>query len=347
MPHNLSRQGHGQHYMMQPSSFSKNFFSTAEVYDDENDWEEDTASLAFVSEDAQGKNTSKRAKIRLYRMLLRQCETLVDPSKDDTEHIMLQPMVVSTPSRYVKTGPPVVTKPMDIYKLFYALMEHENKLLGTNNEKQNDYTYESPTYGKNPQERQKIDASIDDWFFEVSGGIIPSFPNDDNDDNYRSLLTKSCWTTKKQLQKVLKYAFKTHYTRVDSYTLLQLAIRATKILREQQSMWEKSTVATTDGVRVIATSRYVFIGSHSFFWFGSKHALTNFPLYSWITVHSDHSAMLGKPRSAMSRPKQFMIFIDFRIGFESKTCHPITFSFWDDMRRFKNWKIVARKRNTL
>lgn len=265
MPHNLSRQGHGQHYMMQPSSFSKNFFSTAEVYDDENDWEEDTASLAFVSEDAQGKNTSKRAKIRLYRMLLRQCETLVDPSKDDTEHIMLQPMVVSTPSRYVKTGPPVVTKPMDIYKLFYALMEHENKLLGTNNEKQNDYTYESPTYGKNPQERQKIDASIDDWFFEVSGGIIPSFPNDDNDDNYRSLLTKSCWTTKKQLQKVLKYAFKTHYTRVDSYTLLQLAIRATKILREQQSMWEKSTVATTDGVRVIATSRYVFIGSHSFF----------------------------------------------------------------------------------
>ena len=74
---------------------------------------------------------SNSLSIRLYRMLLRQCQSLVKDStineKLDSKHIMLQPNVIKEQHDgiYLKTAPPVVTKSLDLFRLFYVMHEHD------------------------------------------------------------------------------------------------------------------------------------------------------------------------------------------------------------------------------
>jgi len=214
---------------------------------------------------------SRLLTIRFYRMLLRQCQSLaatsnkseITSSKQDTsESIMLQPRVVTTSnSLYFRTSPPVVTRPFDLFRLFYILVERESAKatagtsvsLPPSHPQATKRSYSSASYAAPSTSTPPPDVSIDDWFFEVTGGHMPVFRNQNVDDEMRNLLVNTCWTRPNELQSVVRDAFKTEYKRIDTPELHKWTLRAIQILQDQQDLWTRSSVAVTDRIRTIAT----------------------------------------------------------------------------------------------
>lgn len=246
------------------TTFARPFGSTTHSLPARND-----SSILESSSQIMERNPNSLS-IRLYRMLLRQCQSLVEDSKIneklDSKHIMLQPNVIKEQHDgiYLKTAPPVVTKSLDLFRLFYVMHEHDKMQKKGNDEKEllsnhskHQHYYERRHYSSvvNQNTGKQSDISIDDWFFEVTGGLIPLFHNED-DVVLRKLLKQSCWTNQDQLKKAIRMAFQTKYHRVKNQDLHKWTIRALQLLQEQQELWKHTSVSSTnDPIRVVATSR--------------------------------------------------------------------------------------------
>jgi hypothetical protein len=175
-----------------------------------------------MSSDMQDKN--RLATIRLYRILQRTCKSFAVDSKEDP--ILLQPELKSPDwGQHSIFTPPSPTIIEELYRLFYVY----------NDDSEDDAAF--------------APSSIDDWYYEIVGKI--------SDEDLPPVTTMSCWTTTEQLQQAVRAAFRLSYN-LDSPTLNKWAIRAIHLLQEQRTMWSHSSVATTEQVRVTATSRYVF-----------------------------------------------------------------------------------------
>ena len=95
-------------------------------------------------------------------------------------------------------------------------------------------------------------SSIDDWYYNVVGKT--------SDEDLPPMTTKTCWTTPLQLQQAIRAVFRLQYD-LDALELQKWTIGAIQILQEQRTLWSHSSVATTQGVRVTATSRCIGVSS--------------------------------------------------------------------------------------
>ena len=126
--------------------------------------------------------------------------------------------------------------------------------------------------------------TIDDWYYEVVGKS--------NETELPPMTSMTCWTSIRQLQEALRIAFRVPYNldRGNESSLHTWAIRAVQFLQEQQLMWSNSSVATTEGVRVTATSRYDSSET------GLKHGLgslnSRYRLSHIAAMYLDASALL-------------------------------------------------------
>lgn len=181
--------------------------------------------------------------IRLYRVLQRTCKSFPVESKQDP--ILLQQELKAPDwGHHSIFTPPSPTMVEELYRLFYV--------------------YNDPT-----DDAAFAPTSIDDWYFNVVGKV--------SDEDMPPMTTFTCWTSPEQLRYAIRAAFRLNYD-LDAPILHKWAIRAIQILQEQRTMWTSSSVATAEGIRVTATSRYVVRqGFRSFgstlvlFWF--RHSL--------------------------------------------------------------------------
>lgn len=171
------------------------------------------------------------ATIRLYRILQRTCRSF--PAKDTNEPILLQrPLQPNEWGRHVVFQPPTPTIAEEVLRLFYVTTDEVD---------------EPPTSSPS-----NSDVSIDEWYHQVVGHHQAK--------DLPPLTSLTCWTSIHQLQEAVRLAFRLPYQVNETICQTSLhywAIRAIQMLKEQQIMWKNSSVATTDGVRVTATSRYV------------------------------------------------------------------------------------------
>lgn len=167
------------------------------------------------------------ATIRLYRILQRTSRSF--PVENGAAPILLQPVLKANDwGRHVIFKPPSPTTIQEIFRLFYVMTDEAD-----------DSTISEP-------------SSIDDWYYEIIGKT--------DETELPPMTTMTCWTSIPQLQEAIRTAFRVSYNKdlTSPVNLRSWAIRAVQLLQEQQLMWSNSSCATTEGVRVTATSRYDF-----------------------------------------------------------------------------------------
>jgi hypothetical protein len=167
--------------------------------------------------------------IRLYRILHRACRSF--PAQDTAANapaLLLQPTLNPFDwGRHVVFKPPSSTMVEELFRFFYVL----------NDEADNGANVGGP-------------SSIDDWYCNVVG-------RNDIEAQLPPMTSMTCWTSTGQIQEAIRKAFRTSFDD-DNNKLSDLhfwAIRAVQLLHEQQVLWRNSSVATTNGVRVTATSQ--------------------------------------------------------------------------------------------
>jgi hypothetical protein len=184
--------------------------------------------LATSAAGAFDKETQERYRIttiRLYRILQRTCRSFAVESK--VEPILLQPILEATDwGRHSIFTPPSPTMMEELYRLFYVW---------------NDEAEDTAAFAP---------SSIDDWYYDVVG------KTGEGEEGLPPVKSMTCWTSTEQIQQAVRAAFRMNYD-LDPPSLHTLAIFAIQLLQEQQLLWSHSSVATTEGVRVTATSRYV------------------------------------------------------------------------------------------
>ena len=184
----------------------------------------DTRGFATLSQGAPttAQERYNLATIRLYRILQRACRSF--PVEDENEPILIQPALEARDwGKHLIYKPPSPTMVEELFRLFYVMTdESEHSPVG--------------------------ESSIDDWFDQVVDKTTELPP----------MTAMTCWTSPKQLQVAIKKAFRaTSRSGFESSSNPHSwAIRAVQLLQEQQLMWKNSSLATTEGVRVTATSRY-------------------------------------------------------------------------------------------
>lgn len=163
--------------------------------------------------------------IRLYRILQRACRAL--PVKDENDPILIQPELEARDwGKHLIYKPPSPTMVEELFRLFYVMNDDADHA----------------TMSDSP--------SIDDWYYQVL--------DKKTELTLPPMTAMSCWTSAGQLQQAIRTAFRVTSTSDQKNTanLHTWAIRAVQLLQEQQLMWNTSSVATTRGIRVTATSRY-------------------------------------------------------------------------------------------
>ena len=203
----------------------------------------DFASTSHVPANNKGRVTT----IRLYRVLQRQCRSLVNPkfasSKENGHSILLQPDLEPGGLPSIQTVDSAPCSMSDLYQLFYL------------------WNDASDTQQSIPDHRS---ATMEDWYYEVVRNLQPTESTRDatsqNDEPFVSSLTSpSCWTTMSTIRQAIRKAFQCPYTTLaDIPSLHKWAIKAIQTLQQQERLWNHSSVQTTEGIRVVATSRYVF-----------------------------------------------------------------------------------------
>ena len=173
------------------------------------------------------------ATIRLYRILQRVCRSF--PVENENEPILIQPALEARDwGKHLVYKPPSPTMVEELFRLFYVMTDDsENALVGES-------------------------SSIDDWFEQVMDKATAA--------DLPPMTAMTCWTSSKQLQLAIKKAFRaTSRDGLDNTSNPHTwAIRAVQLLQEQQLMWKNSSLATTEGIRVTATSRYDLEASYCY-----------------------------------------------------------------------------------
>ena len=172
------------------------------------------------------------ATIRLYRILQRASRSFpTQNTATDPPIVLLQPPLKANDwGRHMIFKPPSSTMVEELFRLFYVL---------------NDSGDDGVEVGDA--------SSIDDWYYNVVG-------RNDTEAELPPMTSMTCWTSTGQIQEAIRTAFRASVdAKHDKLSGLHFwAIRAVQFMHEQQGLWKNSSVATTKGVRVTATSRYGF-----------------------------------------------------------------------------------------
>ena len=181
---------------------------------------------------ASSSSTEKQrlATLRLYRILQRASRSFpTQNTATDPPLVLLQPPLKANDwGRHMIFKPPSSTMVEELFRLFYVMNDSGN------------------------DSSEMVDASsIDDWYYNVVG-------RNDTEAELPPMTSMTCWTTTGQIQEAIRTAFRASLdAKHDKLSGLHFwAIRAVQFMHEQQILWKNSSVATTKGVRVTATSRY-------------------------------------------------------------------------------------------
>ena len=248
---------------------------------------------------ASSSSTEKQrlATLRLYRILQRASRSFpTQNTATDPPLVLLQPPLKANDwGRHMIFKPPSSTMVEELFRLFYVMNDSGN------------------------DSSEMVDASsIDDWYYNVVG-------RNDTEAELPPMTSMTCWTTTDQIQEAIRTAFRASVdAKHDKLSGLHFwAIRAVQFMHEQQILWKNSSVATTKGVRVTATSRYgmdcectswkLFVTSH---W---KVRYSHSPFFlsrQMHRFHFSHSCFFGAADSDVPLRKE----ISFRISHSGREC---------------------------
>jgi uncharacterized protein affecting Mg2+/Co2+ transport len=227
--------------------------------------------------------------LRLYRILQRTCTEFETKAPGNDSIILQPPLEAPDWGRHVMYTSPAPAQIEDLFRLFYTCSDtvDERDLRDDSSDHEGgDNTVATPTARTALSASATVSSEpsatynpspIDYWYYElVSKSKEEKVNHEDvddggNDDSFRSLPFRkfmSCWTSQKQIQEAVRTAFRTlrykslsdqdQSSLLTSTDLHKWAIKAIQSLREQQTLWTHSSVATTDGVvRVVATSSFI------------------------------------------------------------------------------------------
>ena len=200
-------------------------------------------------------STASMTSIRLYRILLRQLQSL--PAMDHSS-LLLQPPL--NPRDYGRA------RIVNLYP--NSSSAHNMEEDDNNNNKQSLLHLFSrwQTLDNKGNDDPKSERILQSWYRTVTGDDdwIPTSPEDDDDDDVEDVEEEpslSVWTTHRQLHEVIRFAFDSSKQLNDPELLVgyqRLAIVAIRSLQDQEFLHYRTSVSTNDqhGVRVVATSRY-------------------------------------------------------------------------------------------
>jgi hypothetical protein len=202
------------------------------------------------SHDADDK--ARLTTLRLYRILQRQCMALSqnnnNNSDDDVEAVLMQPQLRAPDwGRHSKFMIPTTTSLSDLYGLFYSIFEDDDD---DDKEDTGNRNIVNPFYSSSSL---SFRGSIHHWYNDICVVHPPPEPTG-------IPLVATCWTNVPQLRHAIREAFRTKYsTTMDPRHLRKWAIHANQLLQQQEELWKHSSVATSENIRIVATSRYVFV----------------------------------------------------------------------------------------
>lgn len=186
--------------------------------------------------------------IRLYRLMLRSCRLLEDPKSGKATEVLLQTnLSASDWGRHSIFTPPASGDVVnDVYRLFYLW----------NEELDDDEEYDRLTYL----------PTLEDWYYQVQK--VSQDPGERGEGEVQSTRIRfpfitSGWTTPEQVAMAIQHAFRCDYSKqllVDDSTIAKFhawCIQAIRDIQQQALLWKHSSVCVTNGVKVVATSRYV------------------------------------------------------------------------------------------
>ena len=229
--------------------------------------------------DSEKEDRIRLTTLRLYRLLQRQISEF-DRKAPGNDSVLLQPMLEATDwGRHFIFKPSTPTQLEELFRLFYVWNDSAGERgLGvfsngsTSTNMDDDSATPSSDTTTSAYSSYKP-SSIDDWYYELvskPSGRVDDEKNDGNEDDESSsslppMTSMTCWTTQQQIRDAVRKAFRSlNYDGNPTIALLtaadlhKWAIRAIQIIREQQTLWKHSSVATTDGVvRIVATSRCI------------------------------------------------------------------------------------------
>jgi uncharacterized protein affecting Mg2+/Co2+ transport len=215
--------------------------------------------------------------LRLYRLLQRQI-TEFDNKAPGNDSVLLQPILEAPDwGRHVIFKPSSPTQTEELFRLFYvwndSAGEHGIGVISSKNMNEDSTATPSSISTNTGRASTSIyssdsytPSSIDHWYHELV--MKPSGDTNEDDDTSTALppmTSMTCWTSQKQIRDAVRTAFRSlNYDGNPTISLLtatdlhKWAILAIQNLREQQTLWKHSSVATTDGVvRIVATSRCI------------------------------------------------------------------------------------------
>jgi hypothetical protein len=212
---------------------------------------------SFSSSPSHSHTTQDKARLttlRLYRILQRQCMALSQNNiSDDHEAVLIQPQLrASDWGRHSKFMTPTTTSLSDLYHLFYSVYEddEDDDDDDVSNKDKGERNVVDPFYSSSSL---SVRGSIHHWYNDICVGYPSPEPNG-------IPLVATCWTSVPQLRHAIREAFRTKYsTTMDPRHLRKWAIHANQLLQEQEELWKHSSVTTTENIRIVATSRYVFV----------------------------------------------------------------------------------------
>jgi hypothetical protein len=233
--------------------------------------------------------------LRLYRILQRTCKEFDNDKLQPGGEILLQPNLEAPDwGRHATYTPPKPTQTEELYRLFYVWNDSvdEQAVFRSSN---HDYYYDdsatpsskttATTSNYDNNTAPYMPSSIDDWYYELvskrkqqqadTEGEDASSSSSSSSSSLPPMTSMTCWASQSQLQEAVRTAFRTlqyddsnrshkNYDEDQSSTSLlrssdlhKWAIRAIQILQEQQTLWRHSSVATTNGIKITATSRCI------------------------------------------------------------------------------------------
>lgn len=155
------------------------------------------------------------AVVRLYRVLHKSCRSLTGTRMEENR-ILVQPLLQASDwGRYTLFEPTLSTDVSILLRFFYVLNDTED------------------------------DLAIDNWY----AGVVGIQQNTE----WPQLTSMAFWTTRSQIHEAVRIAFKR--TSENSANARRWAIKATQIIAGQSTLLKNTSIAETEGIRIVATSR--------------------------------------------------------------------------------------------
>jgi hypothetical protein len=161
--------------------------------------------------------SSNVATVRLYRILFRQLRAL----PTDTSFILQPPLNPRDYGRARLMSTPDESSDTDLFQLFARWYEEEND-----------------------------DEDINDWYQDLVGRELANEDYQHDDD-----IDTCLWTSQEAVRSAIRTAFRASHATLPTISQQRFAIMAIQWLQDIETMIQRSSVSTENGLRVVATSR--------------------------------------------------------------------------------------------